>query len=429
MSIFMSKILEETVGFCRMFKLYEIESFQRKRWDNKLESTLKKVCYKEVLVDFLEEQQPLFLNEWNESILIEEIDPFKGRIKENGSQMYSLVMNTIKGSMSEDVLKELAYKVANERLNANINIGDFLYNINLGRNIFVKNIFKANIPINYMQMYIDVINKHFDTFSYHAVTRYTNLKNEMIDEKTLFISENHKDKLALLGQISSSFVHEFRNPLTAVIGFNKLLKRENPNLKYLDIIDYELNQLNFRITQFLHTSKAEFNEELSEEIFVMNLVNEIQQLTYASIVDESIIVEIDIPSDFSIKANKNELKQVLLNLFINSIDALKQKERPRNLKVIATTESGEQVIKVSNNGPGIGSEYIDSIFEPFFTTKELGTGIGLYVCRKIVERYDGFMKCVSNDDLTTFSIHFPKKELSLDHTPSSSQDHLNPGVE
>ncbi|MBR8646281.1 hypothetical protein KEH51_28445 [[Brevibacterium] frigoritolerans] len=97
-----------------------------------------------------------------------------------------------------------------------------------------------------------------------------------------------------MGQISSSFVHEFRNPLTAIMGFNKLLKRENPDLKYLDIIDYELNQLNFRITQFLHTSKSDFNEEQREEISVLKLIEEIQELTYANIVDASVNVEIDI---------------------------------------------------------------------------------------------------------------------------------------
>ncbi|MBK5483393.1 MULTISPECIES: histidine kinase N-terminal domain-containing protein [unclassified Peribacillus] len=363
--------------------------------------------YKKVLIQYLEENQSLFLNEWNETIKVNEIDPYKEKIKENGYGMYSLVINIFNGSLSNDVLTKLAYQVANERLKANINIGDFLYNINLGRNIIVRNVFGANIPIKYIQKFIDEINTHFDTFSYHAVTRYTNLTNEVIEEKQSFISENHKDKLAVLGQISSSFVHEFRNPLTAIMGFNKLLIRENPNLKYLDIIDYELNQLNFRITQFLHTSKSDFNEEQREEISVLELLEEIQQLTYASIVDASVNVEIDIYPNFVITASKDGLKQVFLNLFINSIDALKGKDQPRTLKIHTMTEPNERVIRISNNGPAIASEMIESIFEPFFTTKELGTGIGLYVCKKIIESNDGYMNCVSNDNLTTFSIHFP----------------------
>lgn len=372
----------------------------------KLSSEHKK--YKHVLIQYLEENELAFLNEWNETIKINEIDPYKEKIKENGYGMYSLVIQTFKEVLSDDVLIKLAYQVAKERLEANINIGDFLYNINLGRNIIIRNVFGANIPIIYMQKFINDINLHFDTFSYHAVTRYTNLTNEVIEEKKSYISENHKDKLAVLGQISSSFVHEFRNPLTAIMGFNKLLKRENPSLKYLDIIDYELNQLNFRITQFLHTSKSDFNEEQREEISVLKLIEEIQELTYANIVDASVNVEIDIYPNFVMTASKDGLKQVFLNLFINSIDALKDKEHPRILRINSIIEANERIIRISNNGPAIASELIESIFEPFVTTKELGTGIGLYVCKKIIESNDGYMNCVSNENSTTFSIHFPK---------------------
>ncbi|USK59228.1 histidine kinase N-terminal domain-containing protein [Peribacillus asahii] len=372
-----------------------------------MESAKEQMRYKKVFLKYMVEQQSLFLNEWYETKIMDENDLYKEKIKENGIMLYSFILNAIKGSLSDDELKQLAYEVANERIEANINIGDFIHNINLGRNIIVRNVFGANIPLNDIQLIINDIINLFDTFSFHAVTRYTHLKNKVIEEKNTFISENHRDKLAVLGQISSSFVHEFRNPLTAVMGFNKLLKKENPHLKYLDIMDYELNQLNFRITQFLHTSKADFNEGKREKFFIQDLFDEIQQLTYASIVDESINVDIEIPPDFSIIASRDALKQVLLNLFINSIDALKHKDQPRNLKVLSFTESDEQIISISNNGPAIASEYIDSIFEPFFTTKELGTGIGLYVCKKIIECYDGYINCVSNDDLTTFNIHFP----------------------
>jgi C4-dicarboxylate-specific signal transduction histidine kinase len=197
------------------------------------------------------------------------------------------------------------------------------------------------------------------------------------------------------------------------MGFNKLLKRENPDLKYLDIIDYELNQLNFRITQFLHTSKSDFNEEQREEISVLKLIEEIQELTYANIVDASVNVEIDIYPNFVMTASKDGLKQVFLNLFINSIDALKDKEHPRILRINSLIEANERIIRISNNGPAIASELIESIFEPFVTTKELGTGIGLYVCKKIIESNDGYMNCVSNENLTTFSIHFPKVQNEL----------------
>lgn len=370
-----------------------------------------KMKYHEVLIQFLKNNETRFIDDWHHNIKIDEFDLHWDKVRNNGLAMYELIMNAMAGLLTEDILKHLAYKIASERLEANINIGDFVFNVNLGRKIIVKHVLEINIPIQDLQLIIDDINEYFDFFLYHAVTRYTNIKNKVIEEKTFFISEHHKDKLALLGQISSSFVHEFRNPLTAVMGFNKILRKENPNLKYLDIIDYELNQLNFRITQFLHTSKAEFNEGKREQISVLDLMEEIKQLTYASIVDASITVHIDISLEMVLNGNRDGLKQVFLNLFINSIDALSNREQPRILNVYSEHHSTEQIINISNNGPTIASEYIESIFEPFFTTKELGTGIGLYVCKKIIERCGGYIDCISNDECTTFRLHFSKAKI------------------
>src|SRR5690606_37479598 len=96
-----------------------------------------------------------------------------------------------------------------------------------------------------------------DQYLYYSVTCYSDVKNQIIDEKTKFIDTSHKDRLTLLGQMTSSFIHEFRNPLTSIQGFIQLLKSENPQMKYLDIISIELQQLNFRISQFLLLSKKE----------------------------------------------------------------------------------------------------------------------------------------------------------------------------
>ncbi|PLT30447.1 histidine kinase N-terminal domain-containing protein [Peribacillus deserti] len=362
--------------------------------------------HKKILVCFLEEQEAKIMKDWHDSIIIDKVDPHKELILENGFSMFNIIKHAITGSLSEKEMINLAHKVALERLEANINIGDFVYNVNLGRSIIIKHIFQSNIPAKDMQSIINHMNSHFDLFCYHAVSQYTNLKNKELNDKTLYISENHKDKLAVLGQISSSFVHEFRNPLTSIMGFTKILKNDHPNLLYLDIIEHELNQLNFRITQFLHTSKAGMDGK-QEAISIKTLFNDIQQLSYPSIVDTDVNVQLEIGADLEIRTNRDELKQVLLNLFINSIDALKQKEKPRNLLVKCWGDPNALVITLSNNGPAIAPENIKTIFEPFFTTKELGTGIGLYVCKKIIEKHGGYIKCDSNDDLTTFSVFLP----------------------
>lgn len=361
----------------------------------------------EEIIRFLEEREAGFIEEWYRNIVTNEKELKRENIKENGLQMYALTKKAISSTFCPRELRMFAYNVAEERLQANINIGDFVYNVNTGRSIIIKNVLLSNLPVDELRIIIDEINNLFDNFCYHAVSRYTDLKDKQIEEKNLFINEIHNDKLAVLGQMSSSFVHEFRNPLTSIIGFTKILKNENPNLKYLDIIEHELNQLKFRITQFLHTSKVEVNGQQKESFQVSNLFEEILQLTYPSIVDYDVNIFSNLDKEIFIEANKEEIKQVLLNIIINSVDALKQKEKPRKLTVSTFLENNKNIIEISNNGPEIPPTSLSTIFEPFYTTKKLGTGIGLYVCKKIIENHHGIITCQSNKELTTFRITLP----------------------
>ena len=373
-----------------------------------MDSSLDKGEYSALLAAFLEENRVSFITEWKEKIIVQENDPYKYQIVENGNEMYRLAITAVTQHFSTNILKTMATRIARERIEANSNIGDFIYNINLGRKIIVRNMFEVEVPIQYLQTTIDELNELFDLFSYYAVSQYTELKNEVIEEKVNFINENHKDKLALLGQISASFVHEFKNPLTAIIGFNKLLLQEYPDMPYLTIIENELQQLNFKVAQFLHTSKSSLTPDTGwQDLPILNLLEEINQLIYASLADSGIDVNISIEGDPCIYANRDEIKQVLLNLFINSIEAVKIQEKPRLILVNAFVEGEEVTIHISNNGPSISPQHMETIFEPFFTTKELGTGIGLYVCKRIIEKYNGHMTCTSDEELTTFSLYLP----------------------
>ncbi len=361
----------------------------------------------ETIIKFLENRETEFIEEWYISTLTDEKDFNKDKVKLNGLHMYGIIKKAINSSFCPKEVREFAYKVAEERLESNTNIGEFVFNVNTGRSIIIKYVLMSELPIIELQMIINDINDLFDQFCYHAVSRYTELKDKQIEEKNLYINEIHNDKLAVLGQLSSSFVHEFRNPLTSIIGFTKILKNENPNLKYLDIIEHELNQLKFRITQFLHTSKVEVNVYQKETFQVSNLFEEMSQLIYPSIVDFDVNIFSNIDKEILIEANKEEIKQVLLNIMINSIDALKQKEKPRRLIVSTFIENSKTIIEISNNGPEIPATSLNTIFEPFYTTKKLGTGIGLYVCKKIIENHYGTITCQSNQESTTFRITLP----------------------
>ncbi|RBW69674.1 histidine kinase N-terminal domain-containing protein [Bacillus taeanensis] len=359
------------------------------------------------LILFLENNASSFLTSWREKLLISENDLYKEKVNNNGLKMYELVKRTLENSLDEDDIRKLAYHVAFERVEANINIGEFVYNVNLGRSEIIKWMMNSELSTQDLQPLIEEINTVFDQFTYYAVRKYTEIKEEKLQEKTLFINQTHKERLTILGQMSSSFVHEFRNPLTTVLGFAKLLKSEYPDLKYLDIMEHELHQLKARITQFLHVSKKELINDEKISLSLYELFDELLEFLYPSIVDGDVTIETNIDTDIQVLANKEELRQVFLNLFLNSIDALQQVNYKRKINIDCSMAAGNVEIMISNNGPMIPKEIIEVIFEPFFTTKELGTGIGLYVCKKIIENQHGEISCVSNDKLTTFTIKLP----------------------
>jgi signal transduction histidine kinase len=248
----------------------------------------------------------------------------------------------------------------------------------------------------------------FDKFLYYAVSHYTDAKNKIIDEKTEFINSTHKDRLTLLGQMTSSFIHEFRNPLTSIQGFVQLLKAENPPLNYLDIISNELEQLNFRISQFLLLSKKELIGK-EKTIFNLNsLVEEVLIFLYPSILDAKVRIIKEVDESTSLCGYEDEIRQVLINIIFNAIDVLNPYREDPIIEIISFKTSDSYVrLDISNNGPEIPEHLLSSIFEPFVTTKKLGTGLGLFVCREIIEKHKGFLTCESHCDKTIFSMTLP----------------------
>ncbi|WP_078410157.1 histidine kinase N-terminal domain-containing protein [Priestia abyssalis] len=359
------------------------------------------------LITFLESNSVTFLESWRQQVMISSNDIHKEEVMSNGVQMLELIRKNIEKPLSEEEIRKLAYKVAHERVEANINIGEFVYNVNLGRSEIMKWVNGSGLPMEQLQSIIEDINFLFDRFSYHAVTKYTEIKDEQLQEKISFIDQTHKERLAILGQMSSSFVHEFRNPLTSILGFSKLIKNEYPDIKYMDIILQELNQLNYRITQFLHVSKKEVNLGEKDSHSLEELFHELLEFIYPSMIDGDVQISLNVKPDIRIYANKNEIRQVFLNIILNSIDALQQIRHNREINIDCQVLSERVEIKITNNGPAIPKETIHTIFEPFFTTKELGTGIGLYVCKKIIEKHHGEIGCTSDNRFTTFCITLP----------------------
>ncbi|MBT2690760.1 GHKL domain-containing protein [Bacillus sp. ISL-47] len=371
----------------------------------------------DVVLELLLNERETLLNEWKKKVLITDDDPYKEKIRDNGDAMFNLVIQFLLRNENdlEIYIQQLAYSVAEQRVKAEINIGDFVHNVNIGRSIVQKYLNHADISFHELQEYHEKISYCFDQFLYHAVSRYTDAKDQIIKEKTQFIDSTHKDRLTLLGQMTSSFIHEFRNPLTSVQGFIQLLKSEHPNMKYLDIISNELEQLNFRISQFLLLSKKELIGKEKITFSLNELIEEVLIFLYPSILDGKVKILQDLKQEIHLKGYADEIRQVLINIIFNAIDVLTQYRSDPVIEIKSKlTGKGQIKLDIANNGPSIPDHLVSSIFEPFVTTKTLGTGLGLFVCREIIEKHQGKLTCDSNPDRTVFSILLPIIEQKAD---------------
>lgn len=358
------------------------------------------------LAVYLDEHEATVVKDFKKRIAVSESDRYKNLIHLNGRAMYRMVIEFLRSEITLEDIKELAFKVAEERNLAEINIGDFVSNVCMGRELVMNILQKGPFSPAILMPALLKINECFDVFLVHAVLKYTDLKDHALEEKKLFIERSHKDRLTILGQMASSFVHEFRNPLTSIMGFSRLLKEDYPNLPYVEIIENELRQLNYRVSQFLLVSKKGAVYKQMEVFSVWELFDEILSFLYPNIVDVNVDIKCSIDPTFQLNGYKDEMKQVFINIISNAIDALHRRSGDKEIVIEVSQTSEASLITVSNNGSPIPPDLLSVIFEPFFTTKEMGTGIGLYVCKEIIERHGGTITCESSADRTTFAMQF-----------------------
>jgi signal transduction histidine kinase len=298
--------------------------------------------------------------------------------------------------------------ISNERIYSIKTIDDFVFNTNLLKSILFPRIINSHHDSETCRETIKKSNEFIDEYMHYVTNKFTKYYSDTIEERTRKIEESHHDRLSILGQISSSFVHEFRNPLTSIIGFVKLLKDENNDLPYLEIVSYELEQLNDRITQFLTLSRKEVATPKDSNFSLSVLIEDVVTFLYPSLVDNNITIFKYLESDLYVYGNRSELRQVILNILMNSVDALRMNTKNRTINIdLNSLTDMEAILTISNNGPIIDDDKLSTIFEPFYTTKDVGTGIGLFVCKQILDKHKGYIDCFSTDIITKFTIKLP----------------------
>jgi signal transduction histidine kinase len=362
---------------------------------------------------YFESNYEKMLQKWVRNVYVEEErftpnEPFYDNAIENARNVLYLVYDFMRNPNDHHLLQQLAIKVAEEKLAAEVNIGDVVNGINLGRSIMNEFISESTLSKNEQNKAIFQINDFYNVFSYYVVTNFTELKDSIIEEKNRFIQEMHGDRLSILGQIAASFAHEFRNPLTAIKGFISLLEdnygKEKQTQHYFNVINREMKSLQNVVSQFLLLSKVKGFEDHVVPFCLGQSIKEVLQFLEPRFLEENIDVNTDMEDDIPYVGVKDQLKQVILNIVNNAVEELSRHQGTREILVQAKKDKSSIQISVSNNGPCIPNHLIENIFQPFVSTKELGTGLGLSVCKQIVEKHNGHIHVTSNNNQTVFYI-------------------------
>lgn len=227
------------------------------------------------------------------------------------------------------------------------------------------------------------------------------LQNEIQKTK----EESSKERLALVGQLTSRLAHDIKNPLNVIKMAIHVTQNNKDKLVSDKVIQTNLQSIQNNV------------EKISNQVrFVLDFVRErplhLEQISVLSCLKESIKdvyvpknVKLEIPKDdLDILGDSLQIHTVFVNLFCNSIESFEGKNGVISVRFL--DDKNYAVIQIQDSGPGIPEDILGRLFEPLVTRKTYGTGLGLVSCKSIIENHGGLIYATNNP--TTFTIKLPK---------------------
>ncbi|KWW11181.1 hypothetical protein AS888_03130 [Peribacillus simplex] len=193
-------------------------------------------------------------------------------------------------------------------------------------------------------------------------------------------------KLSTAAQLAAGIAHEVRNPMTAILGFVKLIKDGGADKQeYYDIIFSEINRIEQVLNELLLLSKPSGAVFLEKDL--KKSCNHVVTLLETNAVLNNIQIQKNYDAEpIFMRFDENQIKQVLINIIKNSIESM---PNGGNIFLSIYEKNGEVFVSILDEGEGIPENSLQKVGEPFFTTKSSGTGLGLSVCFKIIEKHGG----------------------------------------
>jgi len=239
------------------------------------------------------------------------------------------------------------------------------------------------------------------------------------------LSESHaeiqrQEKLASLGVLAAGVAHEIRNPLTAIkfrlFSLKKSLPREFAEQEDAAVIGNELNRLERIVKDFLQFARP--SEPVLAGVPADRLLQEVCDLLKSEFEKAAIQLRVEPGEPVWVQADSQQIKQVLINLVQNAADSIGRQgvitlRARRDIAALNGRPAPVGVLEVQDTGKGIPPDVRERLFDPFFTTKEGGSGLGLPIAARIVEKHDGDLRYQTHPGRgTTFSIVLPAAQGS-----------------
>jgi signal transduction histidine kinase/putative methionine-R-sulfoxide reductase with GAF domain len=253
-----------------------------------------------------------------------------------------------------------------------------------------------------------------NAFMYQELKNFSHEMEEKIQKTTADLRKTEaqlirSEKLAALGQLAAGIAHEIRNPLTSINilihSLTENLPSENSHWEDLKVIEEEIHRINEIVDQFLRFAKP--LPPILEKAEIIPIFEETLHLLRPQIERLRISVQKDFRSLPPVIIDKEQMKQVILNLLMNTIQAMPEGGR---LGLSGQVSRDDQWIQLSiqDSGIGIPPEDMNKLFDPFFSTKEGGIGLGLSIAHRIIDQHHGKIEVESTPGKgTLFTLWLP----------------------
>lgn len=222
------------------------------------------------------------------------------------------------------------------------------------------------------------------------------------------------DRLSNSGAISKSLAHELSQPLTAI------LNNAQAALRFMDQGTMDVDELSAILKDIVSDDKRagavinnlrDMLQNLDIPYVTLSLdevLREAVSFLHTELIEHAVDLQLELDHSILVHANRTQLQQVVVNLIMNAVEAMEHNDRSHVLRLRAVKQADTVLVSLADNGPGIAPDKLETVFEGLFTTKPNGLGIGLEVCRAIINAHGGRIWAMSNNGPgVTFSFLLP----------------------